>query len=265
MFAAVSLAAAMLGYRAWSRRSGAAEPQQVGYPLLDTVKHIADDLWIADSTIAASGLALPIRMTIVKLSGGGLLLHSPTRFTAELADEIEALGPVEHLIAPTFAHWMHLADWKRAFPNAKTWGVPGLRDRAQVRNAGTPIDLDLEDEAPSEWQEDLEQLLVRGGGGFVEAVFLHRASRTLLLADLIENLEAAKLPPVTRLLAQVFLGTRATTALHVRAAVMLGGDVAKAAVRSLISWEPERVILAHGESFDSDAAQRLRKASAWLV
>jgi hypothetical protein len=263
--AAVLLAAAGFGYRCWSKWSGAADPERVGYAPLDTLKPIAPDLWIVDSTIVAGGLAMPIRMTVARLASGGLLLHSPTRLTAELAASIKALGTVEHLVAPSIAHWTHLADWQRAFPDATTWGVPGLRDRPQVRRSATVIDHDLGEAAPAEWQAELTQTLVRGGGGFVEAAFVHRASNTLVLSDLIENLEPAKLPPVTRLTMAAFAGTRGTTALHVRAAVLLGGEEAKRALRGLAGLAPERVIMAHGQMFEEDAERRLLEAFAWAA
>jgi hypothetical protein len=261
--AAVLLAAAGIGYRCWSKWSGAADPERVGYAPLDALKPLAPDLWTVDGTIVAGGLTMPIRMTVVRLASGGLLLHSPTRMTAGLADSIAALGPVEHLVAPTVAHWVHLADWQRAFPKATTWAVPGLRDRPQVRRSSTVINQDLGEAAPPEWQDELTQTLVRGGGGFVEVAFFHRASRTLVLCDLIENLEPHKLPPATRLAMAALSGTRGTTALHVRAAVLPGGEEAKRALRGLVALEPERVIMAHGRIFEDDAARRLRQGLAW--
>jgi hypothetical protein len=237
----------------------------VGYLPLDTLKQVDRGIWTVNSTIAAGGLALPTRMTVMRLTDGGLLLHSPTRFTADLGDSIEALGPVRHLVAPTFAHWLHLAEWRREFPEAITWGVPGLRERPQVVTSGTRIDRDLTHNAPPDWESDLDQVLVHGGGGFSECAFFHRASRTLVLCDLIENLEPAKLPPVTRLLAQAFAGTRGTTALHVRAVVALGGARAKAALQQLVALSPQRVLLSHGAIFEHRAADRIRQAFEWRV
>ncbi|HYW61936.1 MAG TPA: DUF4336 domain-containing protein, partial [Bradyrhizobium sp.] len=81
------------------------------------------------------GLALPLRMSVIRLANGDLLLHSPAQYTDDLKSAIEALGRIRHLIAPSIGHWMFLRDWQRACPAAKTWVVPGLKDRAQVRKA----------------------------------------------------------------------------------------------------------------------------------
>ena len=260
---AIGAAGAMIAYRA--RWKSSSHKREVTYPPLDTLKPVMEPVWIVDSgPISALGLKLPIRMTVVRLSNGDLFLHSPTRFTAELARELDALGPVRHLVAPTIAHWSYLQEWQEAYPDAVTWAVPGLRDRAQVRQSGVRIDKDLGPEAPPAWADDMVQGVVAGGGGFREAYFFEKRSRTLLLADLIESLEPAKLPPVTRLAMRAARATRDTTALHVRAVLRLGDAEAASSIRAMIALSPDRVIFAHGRCFDENGADRLRSAFAWL-
>jgi len=120
-------------------------------------------------------MPLPIRMTVVRLGSGDLLLHSPTQYTDDLKSAIGALGPIRHLIAPSIGHWMFLHDWQRACPAVKTWAVPGLKDRAQVRKAGIKVDAELGDDAPEVWASEIDQVLVRGPV-FKEVDFFHRAS-----------------------------------------------------------------------------------------
>ncbi|KQM41625.1 hypothetical protein ASE59_03335 [Sphingomonas sp. Leaf10] len=236
------------------------------YPPLDRPKPIADDVWVVDSgPINAMGLRLPVRMTIVRLGNGELILHSPTRYSPELAAAVAELGTIRHLIAPNVAHWTFVADWQRAYPATTMWAAPGLSDRAQVRASGLRIDRELDDTAPAEWADALQQGVITGAAGFSEMWFLHRPSRTLILVDLIENLEPDKLPPVERWLMQAAAATRGTTARYLRIPVRLGGDAAKAAVRAMIALRPERVIFAHGTIFETDGAARLARAFDWLV
>ncbi len=252
-------------YRLWLKQTGAADPERVGYPPLGTLKPLAENLWIVDGTMVAGGLLLPIRMVVVRLASGEVLLHSPIGYTAAIARSIEAIGTIRHLVAPGIAHWTFLSEWQRAYPEATTWGVPGLRDRAQVRASGTRIDADLAEEAPPAWNAEFDQGIVPGGLGFSECYFFHKPSRTLLLCDLIQNLEAHKLPPVTRMAALATGATRGTTSMHVRAVLRLAGDRTEAAVRRLVQLEPERVVFAHGAIFETNAARRLRAAFDWLV
>ena len=48
------------------------------YPPLDTLKNLAPALWTVDSGMDVGPLHIPIRMTVLRLSDGGLWLHSPT-------------------------------------------------------------------------------------------------------------------------------------------------------------------------------------------
>lgn len=256
---------AALGLWTLLRSADDADPDPA-YPPLDRPKPIADDVWVVDSgPINAMGLRLPVRMTIVRLGNGELILHSPTRYSLELAAAVAELGTIRHLIAPNVAHWTFVADWQRAYPATTMWAAPGLSDRAQVRASGLRIDRELDDTAPAEWADALQQGVITGAAGFSEMWFLHRPSRTLILVDLIENLEPDKLPPVQRWLMQAAAATRGTTARYLRIPVRLGGDAAKAAVRAMIALRPERVIFAHGTIFETDGAARLARAFDWLV
>jgi hypothetical protein len=246
-------------------KPGASERERISYPPLDTLKEVAPGVWIVDSTTAAAGLALPIRMTVLRLADGGLLLHSPTPITAALRVGLEQLGTVRHLVAPTIAHWTFLPDWQQAFPGAAVWAVPGLRDRAQVRASGLRIDHDLGHEAPQAWVEEIQQGLVEGGAGFTEAYFFHRPSRTLVLVDLIQNLEPEKLPPASGLLARAAQATIGRTAAHVRLVTRLGGARAREQIRRIVALEPERVIFAHGDWFAAGASERLKRAFDWML
>lgn len=247
--------------------AGVAMPDaRIAYPPLDTPKPLAPGLWTVDAgPIRASGLRLPIRMTVVQLPDGGLLLHSPTPFTPALGAALAAIGPVRHLVAPSYAHWSFLADWQRVCLAAQTWMVPALRHRATVRRAPVRLGSDLTDGAPDAWGGVLDVGLLGRERGFQEAWFFHRESRTLLLADLIENLRPTKLPPMSALLMAAAGGTRGTTALHVRAALRRSEPALRRKLAALVALAPERVVFAHGTIFAADAAARLRRGLAWAT
>jgi len=263
---AIGLLAAGTALFAARRPSHGKSLTKTGYPAFDVPKPIADDLWIVDGApITTLGLKLPVRMTIVRLQSGDLLLHSPTKHTPALAKAIERLGPVSHLIAPSIGHWQFLEDWQRAIPQATTWAVPGLRDRWQVQKSGVRIDRDLGGREPEPWVNEVKQGIIGGGGGFKEAWFFHRASRTLLLTDVVDNMEPARLPPLTRIAMQLAGATSGTTPYHVRAALLFNRKQNRDALRCLDRLDPERVVFAHGRWFDRDGGRQLREALNWLI
>ena len=167
-----------------------------GYEPLYTIKPVAPDLWIADGGwIRFFGLPFPTRMTIVRLNDGGLWVHSPVADRSGLADAVAALGPVRHLVAPHWIHYAWIREWQARFDDALTWGSPGVVARARRKGIRLHIDHELSDLAPWDWAGQIDQRLA-DSGYHREMVFLHRASRTLLLTDLIENFEATKMPRV---------------------------------------------------------------------
>src|SRR3954470_8901766 len=107
---------------------------QSTYPPLDVLKPIAENIWIVDSgPFYVLGIPIPVRMTVVRLSSGELVLHSPTRFSDALRNELEAKGRIAHLIAPNSAHWCYLLSWSSQCPGATIWAAPGLRNRSAVK------------------------------------------------------------------------------------------------------------------------------------
>lgn len=241
--------------------------REATYPPLDVLKPVAEGVWIVDSgPLRVLGMPLPVRMSVVRLGDGSLWLHSPTRYDAALHRAIAALGPIRHLVAPNIAHWTFLKAWQEHCPEALTWAAPNLRQRGQVRRSGLRIDRVLADAAPPEWAPDLRQIVVPGGLGFREVAFFHTRSRTLVLTDLVLNLEPAKMPallrPLLRLAGMTAPGGQPPP--YLRLVIKLRrGDAARAAAE-LVALRPDAVIFAHGLWFAQDGTDRLRDSLRWL-
>ena len=238
------------------------------YPPLDTPKPMAAEVWVVDSEMSgALRRVVPVRMTVLRLPGGDLLLHSPTRFSIALKAALEPLGRIRHLVAPNIAHWMFLKEWQAACPEAVTWAAPGLRQRAPVRRSGVRLDHDLSEPAPAAWGDAVVVVAVPGGLGFTEMALFHQPTRTLVLTDLVLNLEPSKLPPALRPLARA-LGSTAPDGMPsplVRAVVKWRRPDAVAAAERLLALAPERVVFAHGRCFERDGTAALRRSLRWLL
>ncbi|HSP17877.1 MAG TPA: hypothetical protein VLQ79_00060, partial [Myxococcaceae bacterium] len=63
----------------------------------ELVQH-AEGLWTASAHHRFYGLRLGTRMTVIRLPDGTLWLHSVVAVDDLLADEIQVLGPVRHLV-----------------------------------------------------------------------------------------------------------------------------------------------------------------------
>lgn len=238
------------------------------YHPLDTLKAVDTDIWIVDGpviTLSWVGLPLPFptRMTVVRLEDGGLWIHSPTELTPELQAEIDALGPVRYLVAPNRIHYWWVPDWQAAYPDAVTYAAPRVAEQAAKQGRDLTIDAGLDGDLP--WAGEIESVTVPGHF-MTEVDFFHKASRTLILTDLIENFEAEKIHgPVWRWLA------RLTGVVHPHGSLPIDlrmtfrrhkADVRRAA-ETMIAWNPVRIILAHGKCYSENAVAELERAFRW--
>jgi hypothetical protein len=218
--------------------------------------------------MAYLGLSFPFptRMVVARLANGDLFLWSPTQPDGGLLAEIDALGPVRHLVSPNKIHYAHIAAWKRIYPEAKAWASPGVRERAASQGLDVSFDADLGDLPEEVWRGDLDHLVFRGSRLLEEVVFFHRRTRTLILADLIENFEAAKLGRAWRWLVRLAgaADPDGKAPIDLRLTYLGGKDAARASFERMLSWGPEKVIMAHGRPYERDGAAEVRRAFRWL-
>jgi hypothetical protein len=249
-----------------------ADVSEVGlYTPLNILKPLAPELWIVDGPIVYMGALgmhapFPTRMTVARLADGGLWCHSPIAPDAALFAAIDTLGPVRHLVSPNKLHYAHIAGWKQRYPQATAWASPGVRERAASQRIEVLFDADLDDAAPSAWADTIDQLRFHGSRVMQEMVFLHRASASLVLADLIENFEAAKLPAPMRWMARFggVLDPDGKAPLDMRLTYAGHKTMARACLARILAWQPKRVILAHGRCYLDNAETELARAFRWL-
>ena len=168
---------------------------------------IPDQVWSFEQLQGVFYVAVPIRMTVVRLRAG-LLLYAPVPPTGEvraaLAELEHRYGPVCTIVLPTSSgleHKLPVPAMARAFPAAQVWvtpkqwsfplplplawlGFPAQRTRVLFEQ-GLPH------------ADELHWLplgpLDLGLGTFMEAACLHRASGCLLLTDALVAI--SELPP----------------------------------------------------------------------
>lgn len=238
-----------------------------GYEPLNTLKPVDEGLWVIDGpAIRFYGMPFSTRACVVRLANGDIWVHSPTWLSDGLRDEVAALGPVAHLVAPNWIHYAYVPEWQAAFPDALAWAAPGVAKRAAKKGMAIRFDADLGERAEAPWAGEIEQMIVEGSPIHREVVFFHVASKTLILTDLIENFEAHKLPWWMRLLTRVagIADPDGKMPPDMKASFAGHRDQLRAAVERMIAWGPERVILAHGRWYERDGVAELKRAFRFL-
>ncbi|MEM7226202.1 MAG: DUF4336 domain-containing protein [Pseudomonadota bacterium] len=227
---------------------------------------VADTLWIAEGEVVDfHGFPYPTRSVIARLAGGDLWVWSPVGLSRALKGEIDRLGVPRHLVSPSKIHHLFLAEWHQAYPEALLWG-PGSTVK---KRADLSFEAPLEHSPPPGWNQAFDQAWFKGSPFMDEIVFFHRQSRTAILADLSENFSDAFLRANwagwQRWIAGLWgiVEGRGYAPLEWRLSFFKRRE-ARVARDRVLAWDPERVIMAHGEWQRSGGWQFLEKAFSWL-
>jgi len=240
--------------------------QATGYEPLYTLKSIAPNVWIADGGwIKFYGLPFPTRMTVIRLTNGDIWVHSPIADKEGLSESVAALGSVRHLIAPNWIHYAWVPSWQLRFQEAIAWASPGVVKRAASKGMQLSFDRELSNDSPIEWAEEIDQRLA-DSSYHREVIFLHRVSRTLVLTDLIENFEIDKMPWWARPLLRLggVCDPNGRMPRDMAASFRQHPQHLRDLVDTMIAWNPERVVLAHGRWYPTNGTAELSRAFRWL-
>ena len=223
------------------------------------LRPVAEALYVREVPFRMGGMELGGRMTVVRLPGGGLWIHSPVRLEAETREAVEALGPVRYLVAPNLMHHLHLPAWAEAFPEARVVAPPGLRKKQPRLRLG--VELGAAPDAG--YAEVIRQQHLRGMPKLEEFVFLHRPSRTLLVTDVAFHIRSSP-----SWLTRTYLKLSGTYGKLAPTMLLKSLVKDRAALRTSLeevwSWDFERVVVCHGEVLEHGGKEALRSGFGWL-
>lgn len=224
------------------------------------LRQLATDLWVVDRPQRFYGLAVGTRMTVIRLAGGSLLLHSAIALDADLRRELDALGPVRFVVAPNRVHHLYAGDVAKAYPEARLWIGPGLeRKRPDLVFVAV-----LGDEVPAEWRGQVDQVFFAGRPYENEVTFFHRASRTLILCDLAFNFGPSA-PLTTRIWMRLMLSYGRFGPSKLDPLLIRDRAAARASLQRILAWDFDRVVVAHGDVLETGGHALLRQGYAWLL
>lgn len=220
---------------------------------------ILDQIWIQEYPVKYSGIEFYARMTIVKLSNGQLWIHSPAPVDTETLLKIKELGEVGFIVAPGTFHYFYVTQWQEAFPQAKTILCPGI----EKKKPEIPFNFILGNDPQPEWVDDFDQVVIQGSSIIWEVPFFHKKTKTLILVDLIENI--GKDTPDVDWKMKIWWKLVFHMWDHPKPApeYQLGYHEKKAVKRTLekvMSWDFDKIILAHGELISGNAKEIAQKA-----
>lgn len=222
--------------------------ENLKYPY-EKPRKIAENLWEVRGSWSNK---LGRRMTIIRIEGKKLIVHSAIALEeAELA-WLKGLGELVAIVAPNTFHCSEAAWMKEKFPAAELY-VPAEKLKEFERFSAKDVNQDFPLVA--------EFVCVpMKGSKMQEAAFIHLPSRTLILCDL-----AFHMGEVFTGIGKIFakwnrIHGRFGPSKLTKVLFTSNRDALLASYEKLLAFDFDRVVVNHGEVLESGGKERLKKA-----
>lgn len=222
------------------------------------MRELTDGLWCIDHDFQLMGAHVGLRTTILRLSTGQILLHSPGALSAADVADIRALGPIAGVFAPNAMHHMFLRAAHEAL-GGEIWVSAGLSERLPQYASCHAVS----DTVPEAWGTGISIERIRGVRMMHEIALFHAASRTLCLADFAFNVHN----PATSwtkfvMWANAGLGKFGPT--RVGKSMFQDKAAIRASLDVILSWDFDRITVCHGDVVESGGHAKLAAVRAAL-
>lgn len=213
------------------------------------LQQVGSGIWTLRFPLGLLGCQLGRTVTLMQLKSGRMLVHSSAPFEAADVAAIRSLGEPRWLIDATNFHDSFAEEGRKAFPELPYLAPLGF---PKARQTGAT----LIEPAPAEWAGEVDVLRLGGMPKLNEHVFLHRASGTLVVCDLLFHLAHAS--RWTRFFGRYVMRLRNDVGMSAFFRAMIRDRAAfRASIEELLGWDFSRIIVGHGHPIDRDARARL--------
>jgi len=218
----------------------------------DLISH-AEGVWSLEFPLRFMGLNLGRRATLLAISEKRLVIHSTGPFTAGHRRRMEQLGRPEILLDATTMHDTFACKARAVFSDVAYFVPESFPVKARGPTARAFSDLE------STTAGEIQTVRLDGMRFFEEYACFHPVSRTLIVCDLLFNLDRAR--GYTRWAMRHLLGVKEWPAMDrpVRMAVK-DRDAFTASIKQILEWDFDRVIVAHGSVIEKNGKDQFRDA-----
>jgi hypothetical protein len=218
-------------------------------------REVGPGVFAIDRLARIAGALMPTRATAIDLGSGRLALLSPP---ADLCCELDRIGSVSAIVAPNSFHYLNLEAYARRYPKAQVLVAPGL----PIRVPDLPPCVEIGAGPQAAWGGELAHAVIGPHRGISEVVFFHPASATLVLTDLATNLIGFR-----RLYDRILwrlsgMSTGLGPPRNSRRLFLREPESAREALREILRWPFQRIVVAHGEIVERDARAAFESAFA---
>ena len=219
---------------------------------------VADLLWTDEQPLALAGLSVGRRVAVARAADDRLVVFSPLRGTPENIAALRALGEVSTFVVPSRFHDRFFPDYFSAFPEARILGSEAIRSE----HPDWPLAViapDTPELAGFTWR------MIDGMPKVDEQVFLHRASRTLVVADALFNVARPSGMLARIVSAAADIGGGAPRQSRFGRLNVRNRAAFAAAIEEVASWDFDRIVPGHGDVIERDGSRIWREAFSVLL
>jgi hypothetical protein len=211
---------------------------------------LADDVALLQFPWRVFGIDFKRNVTLLRLPDGRLIIHSTAPFEPDDVSAIRRFGKPAWLVEATLIHDTFAKEGRAAFPDLPYYAPADFAQASGVatESLGSP---------PPDWAGEIEVLEIAGLRRPNEHAFFHRASRTLVLADLLFHF-----PSDTtgwgRFFTQRIMRLPRLVGMSILFRMMIRDQEAFArSMRQMLEWDFERIVVGHAEPVEEDAKTTL--------
>ncbi len=146
------------------------------------LEEIAPNLSIQRHPLSLVGCKMGRVVTLIRLNSGKVLIHSTAQFNDEDISEIRKFGEPAWLLEVTNFHDTFAQEGRVAFSTIPYFTPSGFADADLLKCTSM-------DSLPEEWVDELEVIKIEGMPKIQEHIVYHRQSKTLIVADLLFNIQ----------------------------------------------------------------------------
>jgi hypothetical protein len=218
-------------------------------------REIAPGVALMRYPLRAFGIDFRRCVTLLRLADGRVVIHSSAPFTAEDVEATRHFGVPSWLIEATLMHDTFARTVSAVFPDLPYLAPDGFAKLSGVstRPLYPP---------PSDWAGEIEVLKVEGLRKINEHALFHRASQTLVLADLLFHFPADS-HGWPRFFARHIMRLPRLSGISAFFRLLIRDREAFAlSMKKMANWDFGQIVVGHGEPIQNDAkrifAQALR-------
>jgi hypothetical protein len=216
-------------------------------------REIAPGVALMRYPLRAFGIDFRRCVTLLRLADGRVVIHSSAPFTAEDVAAIRRFGVPSWLVEATLMHDTFARPVSAVFPD-----LPYLAPDGFTKVSGVPTR--PLDPPPSDWTGEIEVLKVEGLRKINEHALFHRASQTLVLADLFFHFPADS-RGWPRFFARHIMRLPRLSGISAFFRLMIRDREAFAlSMKKVLEWDFEQLVVGHGEPIQNDAKRIVMQA-----